>query len=473
MAFLGTLKVRPEGHARPDVVSDGSGGGVLNPESAMTQRILPALAVSLVLAGLARAQSDEKPAAATAPEGAAVYDSTQQPDTSSTPPAAALPSSSPMPHETPNIVPPGACAADAGCDDRFWFSAEALLWWVKGESLPALVSTSPAGTPEASAGVLGSGTGTLLYGGNSVSDGMREGSRFNVGYWIDAQHRFALTAGFFFLTDKQSAFGASSSGNPILARPFLDASTGGQAALLVAYPGVVTGAIDVTTSSRDILGFDVGGEQVLYGPRDVRYVALFGWRYFQTDESLEVDQNVTATGATNPYGVAAGTNVVIADLFKTRNDFNGGNFGLKMEWTRENFEFSLITKLAVGYMHETADLLGVTQTTAPGGTPVVATSGLLVLPTNVGHYTQDEVALIPEFGLNLTYNVNDSWRVFGGYTFLYVSRLLRAPDQVDYSVNSTQLPPTSALSGAARPAFTFNETDLWMQGINLGVEFRY
>jgi hypothetical protein len=378
-----------------------------------------------------------------------------------------------MQHDADPATAP-LCEAAAGDDNRFWFDAQALLWWVKAQHVPALVSTSPVGTPQATAGVLGTSTGSILYGDREVNGGLRTGGDFEIGYWIDAQHRFALTASCFFVSDRDAGFGAASNGNPILARPFIDATTGAQSALLVAFPGVLNNAaMSVSTSSRDILNAEVGGEQVLVGPAGTRYVAMFGYRYFQTDETLEIDQRSTAVASTNPYSVPVGSTVAISDLFKTRNNFNGGNFALRIERSQGNVDVSVLAELGVGFMHEVADILGVTQTAAPGAAPVTTTGGFLALPTNIARFNRDEVALIPEFGCTIGYRLNDSWRVFGGYTFLYVSRLLRAPDQVDVTVNTTQLPPTNALSGAARPAFTFNVTDLWMQGINLGVEFRY
>ena len=38
---------------------------------------------------------------------------------------------------------------------RLWFRGESLLWWVRGGQTPPLLTTSPASTPQAQAGVLG------------------------------------------------------------------------------------------------------------------------------------------------------------------------------------------------------------------------------------------------------------------------------------------------------------------------------
>ncbi len=65
-----------------------------------------------------------------------------------------------------------------------WVHAEYLLWWQSGMNLPPLVTTSPAGTARATAGVLPGAT--VLYGGNNdVLDGTRSGGRIRFGTWFD------------------------------------------------------------------------------------------------------------------------------------------------------------------------------------------------------------------------------------------------------------------------------------------------
>src|SRR5215831_18765845 len=64
------------------------------------------------------------------------------------------------------IGSPGEMATGApGC---LWAEAEYLLWWMKGASLPPLITASPAGTPSTQAGVLGAPTTTVVFGGAHV-----------------------------------------------------------------------------------------------------------------------------------------------------------------------------------------------------------------------------------------------------------------------------------------------------------------
>ncbi|WP_145210984.1 BBP7 family outer membrane beta-barrel protein [Planctomycetes bacterium TBK1r] len=52
-----------------------------------------------------------------------------------------------------------------------------------------------------------------------------------------------------------------------------------------------------------------------------------------------------------------------------------------------------------------------------------------------------------------------------GYSILYLNDIARADDQIDLSVNTSQIPP--GVVGAARPALAFRCTDFWPQGVTL------
>src|SRR6056297_3074011 len=51
---------------------------------------------------------------------------------------------------------------------HYWVTAESLLWFGKGRTMPALVTTSPAGTPQVDAGVLGRPGTQVLFGDGQV-----------------------------------------------------------------------------------------------------------------------------------------------------------------------------------------------------------------------------------------------------------------------------------------------------------------
>jgi hypothetical protein len=67
-------------------------------------------------------------------------------------------------------------------------------------------------------------------------------------------------------------------------------------------------------------------------------------------------------------------------------------------------------------------------------------------------------------------------RVFTGYNCMYWSRVVRPGNQIDTTVNLTQVPihPSfGPLVGPAQPTVPLTQTDFWAQGIQFGLELRY
>jgi len=104
-----------------------------------------------------------------------------------------------------------------------------------------------------------------------------------------------------------------------------------------------------------------------------------------------------------------------------------------------------------------------------GGTSTYET-GLLAQTTNIGQYTQNQFAIMPELGFTLSYDLTDYLRASFGYTFFYWSQVARPGDQID--THLSQLPPETP-TGSLQPAFSFNMSDYWAQGLNFGLELRF
>ncbi|MGN6546875.1 MAG: BBP7 family outer membrane beta-barrel protein, partial [Aureliella sp.] len=102
-----------------------------------------------------------------------------------------------------------------------WAHAEYLLWWQSGMNLPALATTSPAGTARGSAGVLPGAS--VLYGGdNSALDGSLSGGRIRFGSWFDRIPGLGIEGEYLGLGQQTESFFQQSTGSPILARPFFN-----------------------------------------------------------------------------------------------------------------------------------------------------------------------------------------------------------------------------------------------------------
>jgi hypothetical protein len=356
---------------------------------------------------------------------------------------------------------------------RVWARAEYLLWWVEGMSTPPLITSSPDGTSRDLAGVLGQDSTTILYGGESLIDSMRPGGRFSAGYWFDWSRFHGVEATFLGLASRDSTFQAHSSGSPILARPFTNIEPGfeGPDAELVAFPGVLTGRIESLAESS-LLGVEVLYRGAWWQVCENSFDFLAGWRYLNLDERLRVGDFKTSIDTSPETLVPVGTTLDELDSFTTKNYFNGVEIGLLAHTRRKNWRFEVLGKLAFGNTRSKAIIDGTTTITVPGEPPSTTDAGLLAQQTNMGTYQRDVFSVVPEFGLTAGYHLTPNVHARVGYTFIYWNRVARPGDQIDTSLNLSQLEPTG-LVGPARPAFNWVDTGMWIQGISLGLEGRF
>jgi len=364
---------------------------------------------------------------------------------------------SPQPPKTEAVEP------DFGRPGRVWASAEYLLWCVKASPLPALLTTSPTGTPVERAGVLGDPSTAVLFGGESENGGARSGGRFTLGVWLDEQETCGIEGSYFLLEQHSKPFAASSPGNPILARPFFDVTRPGPRALLVAFPGLVAGTF-LASVTNDVSGGDVNLRVNLCRDCVCRLDLLAGYRCLNFDEDLRINEREIATDPNLPPG----TTFDLFDGFRTRNTFQGGQVGLAGEACWGRVILQAVGKLAIGTTNREVEILGATQEV---GAPAVS-GGFLASGTNIGRYTDSRFSVVSELNINVGYQVLDCLRVFAGYTFLCWTEVARPGNQIDLGVNPTQLPP-GVLQGEARPAFQFRNSDVWLQGVSFGLECRF
>ena len=347
----------------------------------------------------------------------------------------------------------------------FWISGEYLAWDVKGDKLPALVTTSPPGTPQAQAGVLGAAGTSVLFGGDSVNEGWRSGARVRAGYWFDPQHVTGLEGHFFILGRKATDFAASSSGSPILARPFFNASSGSQDASLLAFPGVASGSISISETSQLIGAGGVYRTQFCSSCLFGSVSGLVGYRFLRLRDNLAINDSALLLS-----GVLAGATISTSDQFQTTNYFHGLDLGLTGEIANGPWSVTWLAKVALGGTFTDGSISG-SNTVAFGGSTVGA-GGLLAQPTNIGSHSGNRFAVAPELNVNLAYQLTGNLRAFAGYSVLYWTGLVRPGGTIDTTVNPTQL-GGGPLVGAARPQAQFATTDYWAQGLNLGLAYSF
>jgi hypothetical protein len=378
------------------------------------------------------------------------------------------------PPTTSNVIGDALAPQTGDSGGRMWATGEYLMWWLRGDRLPPLVTSSPSGTPQSAAGVLGGASTQVLFGNSSVNGDGRSGGRLTAGYWIDCEQTWGIEASFFMLEGLGTSFAAQSSGSPILARPFLNATTGRGDSELVAFPGIINGSVSAAVGSRNLLGAEALARRNLLQTCGTmgtfRLDVLAGYRFLYLDEALSVEENLTTTGAV--MGAPAGTRFVIGDQFGTHNVFNGGEVGLAGGLRNGAWSLDVVGKVAVGATCETVNISGSTAVTLPGGQTNVLPGGLLALSSNSGQHSSAAFSWVPELDVNLGYWITQNVRLTVGYTLLYWTNVVRPGDQIDLAVNPNLLPPVLA-GGAARPAFSAERSSLWVQGVSVGLEFRY
>jgi hypothetical protein len=381
-------------------------------------------------------------------------------------------------------------------NNRWYASAEYLLWWMKGDPTPPLATTGRAQfLTDTNIGALGRSDTQVLFGGNSLGTGPNSGGRFNFGYWFFDDHALGVEVGGFFLGPNRTHFSASSNGSTELAIPFFDVnpnsafqgeSIQGVAGTRFIVPansvtpvpgGVLAGNLDIVHQTS-FWGAEVNVRtNCLCGPNGFLDFIL-GYREVGLDESLTLHESLNVVSSridpqTGLVAVPAGTTYEGVDKFSTSNRFYGVQIGLIGEKQWGPWSLGFTGKLGIGPTQELVDISGGHALQPPGVAPVGVTPGnLFTQPTNIGRYSRDVFSVLPEGSLTLGYQVTEHIRLTAGYNALYWSNVVRADQQIDRTVNSAQVNGQYGV-GAARPTFNFNGSDFWAQGVSFGLQFRY
>ena len=268
--------------------------------------------------------------------------------------------------------------------------------------------------------------------------------------------------------------------DPIIARPFFNINpiVNAEDAILYAFPDFIVilppgfdldGTIQVKESSR-IQSAGGGGRYSLspYG-NPARFSLFGGYRFFSLVESLTISTSSTSLDIPFPIPVTGSINQF--DQFSTKNTFNGGELGITGEFGIRRWYFSADGRLALGSMNQQLTINGRTSAVS-GGFEASYNGGLLAQPTNIGSTSRNVFAMIPQVDAKLGFQVTQALRLTVGYNFTYITNVIRPGSSVDTTVNATQF-AGGALVGDARPAATFNDTSIWLQGVTAGVDLRF
>jgi hypothetical protein len=346
-----------------------------------------------------------------------------------------------------------------------------LYWWTDGMYVPALVTTSPDGTARTDAGVRSALGTEVLFGEESINGYGRAGGRVTLGYWFGGGRQHAIEGDYFALGDAKDNYFNSSTGSPILSRPYFDIVDGEDNAQLVAFPNVLSGSITVEPLTR-FLGAGLRKRWNICGcegdPCDPCSNSCFtdftiGYRMLKLQDRLYIREDLTSLDTANPGSF------VVQDRFNTWNTFHGLEIGVVYARSEGPWSVELLNRLSLGTTQSRVEIAGSTDATQNGVTTTGA-GGLLTQTSNIGEYEHDSFAVAPELGITFGYRFNRVWKGTFGYNFIYWSSVLRAGDAIDTDVNTSLIPPQGVIIGPLRPRYEVDETDFYAMGLNFGLE---
>lgn len=360
---------------------------------------------------------------------------------------------------------------------RFYASFEYMAWALTGNQTPALV-TSSSNLAAAPPGALYQPGTNVLYGGDAgdLATGMTNGGRVKVGMWWNRAQDFGTELTFFGMGNNDTSttfqsFGNTATPNPVLGRPFVNALNNRQAVEFVGVPGSVNqgSGLGGTVTVSDQTQFYGGDLNARFGIRrgcNWTIDALAGVRNLNLNDTLSINETLYGTsGRDDSY--------VVNDSFSTQNTFWGGQLGVMLGYNYKRWAFDTTLKVALGQTNVNADISGNTLINSPGVSNNYQ-GGLLAQRTNIGNYSDNHFSVVPELGFTVGYYLTPRMKVFAGYNILYWTNVARSGGLIDPVVNPNLVPPgTSAAAVPARPAQQIQFTDLWAQGVNVGLEIRY
>jgi hypothetical protein len=374
----------------------------------------------------------------------------------------------------PGCPTPGL--AYGGSPDRWYTSAEALLWFFKSYSTPPLLTAGPTNVAPVNLGAIGVGGATVLVGNDPINANPQPGGRFTLGYWFSP--RWAIEATGFLITEQEESYTASSGGYPnqALGRPFFSANRNQEAAELIGLPGAISGTFAMSAKSQ-LYGAEINFRRRWWDTCDSRLDFLVGLRYLRLQESIVINESAEILA-----GQFAGLAGSVTDSFLTRNQFYGAQIGASYDRNWGRWSFGLWGKLGIGVTQQLSEINGFSS--FANGTGTDRAGGLLALDSNIGSYKQTEFSVVPEVGLTVGYNVTDRLRVFAGYSFLYWSSVARPGKQIDRTLDENRIPEFAALRAAAgvpappaatsvRPVGRVESETFWAQGFSFGLQFRW
>jgi hypothetical protein len=336
-------------------------------------------------------------------------------------------------------------------------SLDFLYFYMTDLRVPPLVTTGPPG----SQAVYGEpGTVVLRGDGRLPTRHTRYiGVRANLDWWFRDDSPFGVDLSVTIMERNSSLITYPWNAYDPLARPYRDAADGPWKSEIVAgnHPvyGPLAGSINVY-SRMELFQQDINAMVRLDRGDAWQVNLLAGARFLQFRERVDI---VAASKV-----LPAETRVIgVQDHFQTFCKFFGGQIGVKGNYTLGRWTFDGKGVLALGGNAEEIRAKGYTVDHGPAGRTLTA-NGLYVKDSNSGAFNRVVLNFVTEWNANITYALNERWGLRAGYTLLTWSSPVRPGDQIA---------PLNRTAAGAAPAIPFR-TDLFLvQGLNLGIDWKW
>ncbi len=323
------------------------------------------------------------------------------------------------PPRGPRPCPPGG---------RWWIDLNLELGWLPTPTLPRdLRLLVPDGDSVPFLGLY------LPTAGRDVA-AFQAGFSLSGGFWFDHLQRYGVDAGLFLLGGNATIFPGYAQEMLVL---FPDGVRGGAPQLLIFPPGTpIQDVFPLTYSSRYIAA-EVNYRHHLLRGEHVRLDLLLGYRHAFLQDELYFgeppdgdwdDRRRNRLSASNP--------------------FHGGQIGLSGEYRAGPWFVGGAATIALGAVDSKIDATGLFTYTYANLPP--GWRRLRHLPRS----ETQRFAVMPTLRLMVGRQLGDHLRLYAGYTFHYLSRVVRLAEAFD-------------------PAAPPRTSDFWIQSISLGMEWRF
>lgn len=347
------------------------------------------------------------------------------------------------------------------CECDGWATSEFILWHTQDRKSPPLVTTSDPGTfpvlPES-----GPDNVQTVFG-DDIEGEFSGGFRGDYGKYL-TEH-FGIGGRFWILANNNDSYfnSQTAQGGQSVGRPFFNTDIGAEDALLVSGPtggplgaGPFVGAV-AADSSLNLWAAELYSRIKFTCTRSARLDLLLGYSHLQLDDELNISSTTVAVNTLRTR--------TFRDLFKTKNEFDGGQVGFEMVLRRGRWSARSLTKVHMGNMQQSVLIQGSSTDVTPPADPANTNGGMLALG-NQGFRERDKFAFIPEANFKLNYCVRKNISLSVGYSFLYFDNVALSGDLIDRNIDPSAF---NTGSFSTSPAFQFEDTGMWVQGLDLGL----